>query len=109
MSDHKNYDNICWSNGSKLVTSSGAAPKTAHGTWKGPGGVCMEGDAVSLETAPRFTLWRAGATLVLDEKTGQVICPDGSTANIGTNYGGCGYLRALFKPDAERCIEGTCM
>jgi hypothetical protein len=52
---------------------------------------------------------RIGAeTLTYDEGSGDVTCPDGSTENIGADYGGCAELKALIHPSTGACKEGWC-
>ena len=54
----------------------------------------------------QYTLQANGQTLQYNDATGAVVCPDGSTANIGTRGSDCAELKAILEPAS--CPSGTC-
>lgn len=108
MSDSRNYANLCWDNGSRILVSYLNGKDGAHGLWKNGAETCLEGYAFGLNSEPVFTLHRGGDTLAYDEKTGDVTCPDGTHANIGPREGDCGMVRAILSPGGGQCAKGNC-
>ncbi len=104
--DMMTFGNFCWQNGAKLLANLGNM-SMPHGTWKNGNTTCMEGDVQPMN-GPVFTLKRGGQTLIYDEATGAVTCPDGSMINIGANDGGCPALHDILNPPVNNCTPGNC-
>ena len=93
---------LCWTNGASMVF---VVPATGPYlvTYATSGRTCMI-DSVAI-TPVIHTLSANGQMLIYNTSTGDVTCPDGSHANIGTNYG-CTDIYTLFNPPS--CRSGSC-
>jgi hypothetical protein len=104
--DGMTFENACWGTG-KLIATLDMANKMAHGTWKDGNNVtCMTG-AVDV-TGPIFTLMANGKTLIYNEKTGDVTCPDGTKINVGPKEGNCAAFSDILEPNVNMCAMGSC-
>jgi hypothetical protein len=97
---------FCWSSGAefKQVTSGNALDRTF-----------ISGDVICFTediggTVAVKTPWFAagGHGLYYVPQTGDYGCEDGSSGNIGPNFGGCPALGALVAPSTTNCTAGAC-
>ena len=102
-------EEICWDDGSDLLATFHMATTSFSGTWTAGGKTCMVGQvSVAANGGRLFNLTVGNSTLVYDEDSGRVTCPDGSVTNIGSNDGNCVAIRDILNPNPVPCVEGTC-
>jgi hypothetical protein len=90
----------CWEDGALMELTFAT---TNHVVWKDAvGTLCLEAE---LAGGTMATLTRGGQTLVVDDDTDLMTCPDGTTESIPNGLRACDDLYLLFEP---QCQNGTC-
>jgi len=96
-------EDVCWSTGQRRHTAADASNNTTVSTWTSKASAaCL----TTQSTNELGTYTANGTSLVYDESTGQLSCPDGSTANIGVPGGDlCPDVDVILD---NQCTNGTC-
>jgi len=96
-------EDVCWATGQTRHTQADGTNHTTVSTWSANGAVCLTSNSVY----ENGTLTANGVNLSYDEMSGALICPDGSTPNIGTPSGGdlCPDVAVIL---SNQCTMGTC-
>lgn len=103
-SDGTFTEDTCWSTGLHRHVFADANTSTTNSTWTNAAGtVCL-----STANATEMGMYLAnGQSLDYDVGTGVLVCPDGTTTNIGTADGGdlCSDVALIL---SNVCTSGTC-
>ncbi len=97
-------EDVCWSTGQTRHVQADGTSHVTTSTWVSQtSATCL----TSNSTYEQGTYTANGTSLVYDESTGDLTCPDGSSANIGTVAGGdlCPDVASILD---NQCTDGTC-
>jgi hypothetical protein len=95
-------EDVCWATGQQRHTAADGTNHTTVSTWTANGATCLASNSLY----ENGTYTANGATLVYDEMSGALSCPDGTSANIGTPQGDlCPDVAVIL---SNQCNQGTC-
>jgi hypothetical protein len=94
----------CFSSGQHRHTDANGQTHDTQSTWTNAAGTVCLTDSAHYEAGP---LTAGGVTLSYDESSGALVCPDGSTFNIGALDSPelCNAVEVIL---SVHCDEGTC-
>ena len=106
--DNATYSNLCYGPTQKVLSTISGDTGQIHSTWYTNGMDCLDADITPIKGAGSQDVFTVGnQILMLDEQTGAVTCPDGSSISIGANLGGCADLQQLVH-GPKGCAAGVC-